>query len=65
VDPLDVPLTIPEAAARARTMGVRLSTWQAYRLAREGRLAVSRVGQARTTVRAILDALSPTRGQVA
>jgi hypothetical protein len=41
-------------------MGVRLSDWQAYRLARNGRLAVSRVGQARTTVRSILTALAPT-----
>ena len=59
MDPLDIPKPIPEAAAEARKLGVRISAWKAYRMAREGQLAVSRVGTAMTTVRSIIRALSP------
>lgn len=57
---LDVPLPLPEAAAKARALGVQISDWSCYRLAREGVLPVSRHGRARTTVRAIVEALAPT-----
>ena len=61
MDPLDLPRTIPAAAAEARRLGIPISDWKLWRMARAGQLAVSPagVGQRMTTVRAIIAALSP------
>ena len=60
VDPeLDAPLSISEAAVRARKWGVEVSAWTLWRLARDGDLPVSKTGRRRTTLRAVIEALSP------
>ncbi len=63
MDPLDLPRPVPEAAAKARELGLKLSDWKCYRLIREGAIPVSRRGRQMTTVRAIVAALQPEGGR--
>ncbi len=60
MDELDLPRPIPEAAEEAKKLGVRISPWKAYKLARDGVLPVSDHGIKMTTVRAIIAVLSPS-----
>lgn len=62
MDQLDMPLGIPEAAAKARELGIAISDWKLYRLVREGIVPASCHGRRMTTVRAIIAALQPKGG---
>ena len=59
LDPLSLPLLIPDLARRLHEIGIEVSAATLYRMIRDGELASSAIGRKRSTVRAFLAATAP------